>query len=52
MPSSVTIYLEYYLDHKQDDKNIIEEGELEWDLIPYIHCNLCNPRNQWIKVLV
>ncbi len=35
MPSRVPIYLEYYLDHKQDVKKITEELELEWDLTPY-----------------
>lgn len=35
MSSRVPIYLEYYLDHKQDVKKIMEELELEWDLTPY-----------------
>lgn len=35
MKSRVPIYLEYFLDHKEDVKKVIDEIGLEWDFTPY-----------------
>lgn len=35
LPSRIPVYLEYFLDHKDDVEKIIDELGLEWDLTPY-----------------
>ncbi len=35
LPSRVPIYLEYFLGHKQDVKEIIDQLGIEWDFTPY-----------------
>ena len=53
LPSRVPIYLEYFLDHKDDVQKVIDEIGIEWDFTPYspmpvwIPCEACDHDSEY-----
>ncbi len=53
LPSRVPIYLEYFLDHKEDVEKVIEKIGIEWDFTPYspmpvwIPCEACEDNSEY-----